>query len=60
MFYGKIQSSEEYLEKINAVTVEDTNEMIKYIFDNTSYVISCVGKDKKINLLKEYNKNQEV
>ena len=58
MHYGEIIGIKEYLRRINEVTLEDVNNIIKYIYDNNHFVISCVGKydqrENKIDLLKEF------
>lgn len=54
--FGEIQSMEEYIEKINNVTLEDIKKLIDYIYNNEHFVIACVGRDKNIKLLKEFSK----
>lgn len=52
--YGRAITKEELLEKVSAVTLEDVNALFKEIFDTDKYCISYVGKNTRIDLLKNY------
>ncbi len=52
--YGRAITKEELLEKVGAVTLEDVNGLFKEIFDTNNYCISYVGKNTRIDLLKNY------
>ena len=54
-FYNKAVSKKETIEKLNNVTIEDINSLIKEIFDFNNCCISYVGKNSKINLWKYFN-----
>ena len=53
-FYNKPVSKKENIEKVQAVTIEDINNLIKEIFDFDKCCISYVGKNSKINLWKYF------
>lgn len=52
--YGRAITKEEYLENYQKVTLEDVNKVARRIFDNENYCISYVGKNTRIDLLKNY------
>lgn len=56
-YYGRIISMQERIDKIEQVTLLDVNKVMKQIFDTTNYFISYVGKNTKIDLLKNYQSN---
>ncbi len=52
--YGRAITKEEYLENYQNITLEDVNKVARRIFDNENYCISYVGKNTRIDLLKNY------
>lgn len=55
MSYGRLISKNEIIEKVKEVTLDDVNQLIKKIFSKQKYCISYVGKNTKIDLLKNYS-----
>ena len=55
MSYGRVIPKEEIIEKTSKVTLDDVNKLFKIIFSNKKYCISYVGKNTKIDLLKNYS-----
>lgn len=53
-YYGKVIGKEERIEKVQKVTLDSVNKMAKRIFDTNKYFISYVGKNTRIDLLKNY------
>lgn len=52
--YNRAITKEELLEKYKAVTLNDVNKLFKEIFDTDKFCISYVGKNTRIDLLKNY------
>lgn len=53
--YGRAISKEEIIASYEKVTLEDVNRVAKRIFDTENYCISYVGKNTRIDLLKNYS-----
>lgn len=53
-YYGKVITKEERIENTKSVTLTQVNNLIKIIFDTDNYFISYVGKNTRIDLLKNY------
>lgn len=54
-FYGKPISKKDTIQKVQDVSLEDINNLIKEIFNYKKCCISYVGKNTKIDLLKHFN-----
>ena len=53
-YYGEVLGKDARIEKTNNVTLNQVNLVAKQIFDTNNYFISYVGKNTRIDLLKNY------
>jgi|LGOV01.1.fsa_nt_gb predicted Zn-dependent peptidase len=52
--YGYLRTKEDVIEKINALTKNDINNIADTVYAQENFVISMVGKDTKTDLLKHF------
>ena len=50
-WFNEVKNKEDAIQKLESVTKEEVNELIRTVFGRDNYVISMVGKDLKTNLL---------
>jgi len=50
-WFNEVKNKEEAIQKLENITKEEVNELIRDVFGRDNYVISMVGKDLKTNLL---------
>lgn len=53
--YGRVVTKEENIENTKKVTLDNVNRVAKRLFDSENYCISYVGKNTRIDLLKNYS-----
>lgn len=55
--YNRVITKEELIEKTSKVELSDVNSLLKKLFKNKQFCISYVGKNTRIDLLKNYSLN---